>query len=64
MSAFVLVFSHPFYAITSDEGRYRIDDIPPATYSVSAWYEGGARETRSITIPPQGGAVDLDFTIQ
>src|SRR5688572_24761472 len=63
MSAFVLVFSHPFYATTDDDGRYRIDDIPPGTYTVAAWYEGTARETRSITIPAQGGPVDLDFTI-
>ena len=27
MSAFVLVFSHPFYATTNDEGRYRIDAL-------------------------------------
>ena len=64
MSAFVLVFSHPFYSTSEADGRYRIDGIPPGTYMVSAWHEGAARETRSITIPPQGGAVDLDFVIQ
>ena len=64
MSAFVLVFSHPFYATTDDEGRYRIDSIPPGTYTVAAWYEGAPRETRTISIPPQGGPVDLDFVIQ
>jgi plastocyanin len=63
MSAFVLVFSHRFYATTDDDGRYRIDGIPPGTYTVAAWYEGSARDSRSITIPPQGGAVDLDFVI-
>ena len=36
MSAFVLVFSHPFYATTTDEGRYRIDGIPPGDYTVTA----------------------------
>jgi len=64
MSAFVLVFSHPFYAATDDDGRYRIDNIPPGTYTVAAWYEGAAREARTISIPAQGGAVDLDFVIQ
>jgi plastocyanin len=63
MSAFVLVFSHPFYATTDDEGRYRIDSIPPGTYTVAAWYEGSARDTRTISIPAQGGPVDLDFVI-
>ena len=40
MSAFILVFSHPFFAMTDSEGRYRIDNVPPGTYTVVAWNEG------------------------
>jgi plastocyanin len=64
MSAFVLVFSHRFYSTTDEEGRYRIDGIPPGTYTVAAWYEGAERDTRVVSIPDQGGPVDLDFLIQ
>jgi hypothetical protein len=64
MSAFVLVFSHPYYAMTDGEGRYRIDSIPPGTYTVAAWHEGAARDTRSETISAHGGPADLDFVIQ
>jgi plastocyanin len=63
MSAFVLVFSHPFYATTDQDGRYRIDNIPPGTYTVTSWYEGAARDSRTIIIPAQGGPIDLDFVI-
>ena len=63
MSAFVLVFNHPYFAITDADGRYRIDSLPAGTYTVSAWHEGETRGTRSVTIPP-GGSVDLDFLIQ
>src|SRR5207302_4391177 len=31
MNAFILVFSHPFFAVTDPEGRYRIDNVPPGT---------------------------------
>jgi len=64
MSAFVLVFSHPYYAKAEADGRYRIDNVPPGTYTVSAWHEGDTRETKSVTVPPQGGDVDLDFVLQ
>src|SRR6202030_711780 len=40
MNAFILVFSHPFFALTDQEGRYRIDNVPPGTYNVIAWNEG------------------------
>jgi plastocyanin len=64
MSAFVLVFSHPYYAKAEVDGRYRIDNVPPGTYTVSAWHEGEVRETKTVTVPAQGGDVDLDFTVQ
>jgi len=64
MSAFVLVFNHPYFATTDADGRYRIDNIPSGTYNVVAWHEGQARDARSITIPEQGGPVELDFTVQ
>jgi plastocyanin len=64
MSAFVLVFSHPYYAKAEVDGRYRIDNVPPGTYTVLAWHEGETREAKMVTIPPQGGDVDLDFVVQ
>ena len=63
MSAFILVFNHPYFATTDGDGRYRIDNLPPGTYSVAAWHEGDTRDTRNVTIPSQGGPVDLDFDI-
>jgi plastocyanin len=64
MSAFVLVFNHPFFATTDAEGRYRIGSVPPGTYSVVAWHEGQIRDTRSVVIPAQGGIVEQDFEVR
>ena len=64
MSAFVLVFNHPFHTTTSDDGRYRLDNVPPGTYSVTVWHEGAARDSRSITIPAAGGIFDIDLLVQ
>ena len=64
MNAFVLVFTHRYFAVTDDEGRYRIDGVPSGAYSVVAWYEGVARETRAVTIPDAGGVVEADFALK
>jgi plastocyanin len=63
MSAFILVFSHRYFATTDAEGRYRIDRIPSGTYSVVAWQDGANRDTRTVTIP-ESGSVELDFVVQ
>ena len=63
MNAFILVFSHPFFAVTDDDGRYRIENVPPGAYGVIAWNEGVLSEPRLVTIP-DGGTAELDFTLR
>ena len=64
MNAFILVFAHQFFDVTDEQGRYRIDQVPPGTYTLVVWHEGAVRQTRSVTVPDEGGAVDADFTIR
>ena len=66
MSAFILVFAHRFFAVTDDDGRYRIDGVPPGTYTVVVWNETlhGDPPRRSVTIPDGGGEIDADFSIR
>ena len=63
MNAYILVFSHPFFAMTDAEGRYRIENVPPGTYGVIAWNEGTNTDARPITVP-DGGVAELDFTVR
>ena len=66
MSAFILVFAHRFFAVTDDEGRYRLDGVPPGTYTVLVWNETvhGDPPRRTVTIGEAGGDVDADFSIR
>jgi plastocyanin len=63
MNAYIIVFSHPFFAMTDTEGRYRIENVPPGTYGVIAWNEGLSSDPRPITVP-DGGIAELDFTLR
>ena len=42
MSAYVVVASNPYYAITDTSGRYRLENIPPGNYTLHMWHEGVA----------------------
>jgi plastocyanin len=64
MSAFVLVFNHPVHTTTNDDGRYRLDNVPPGTYTVTVWHEGQSRDSRSVTVPVTGGVFDVDLLVQ
>jgi len=63
MSAFILVFNHPFFAVTDPDGRYRIDNVPPGIYSVVAWNEGATTDSKAAMVP-DGGVSELDFTVR
>lgn len=62
MSAFVVVFNHPYFRVTDAEGRFRIDNVPPGTYTVVGWYEGEARTQRSVTVTA-GAVADLELVV-
>lgn len=62
MSAFVLVFGHRFYAVTGDDGSYRIERVPPGRYTVTAWHERFGTVSQSVQIPEGGGDVDLELS--
>jgi hypothetical protein len=48
--AYILVFDHPYYAMTSADGTFSIDDIPPGTYHVRAWHPSLGLSDQTVTI--------------
>jgi plastocyanin len=63
MSAFILVFSHPFFALTDGDGRYRIDNVPPGSYNIIAWDEGVSSDPAPVVVP-NGGIAELDIILR
>ena len=62
MSAYVQVFDHPYFAVTSKDGSYKIDNIPAGTYEVVAWQEKFKDKTVSHQVTVGEGNSKQDFT--
>lgn len=56
MQSPLLVTPNWFYDQTNTEGHYRIDRLPPGTYTMHAWFPGARAVSASVTITPDGVA--------
>jgi hypothetical protein len=62
MSAYVHVFAHPYFAVSDASGRFRIDGLPPGTYTITAWHEELGTHSRRIDVV--GGANKAGFVFK
>ena len=50
MSAYMAVFTHPFFAATGTDGKFTISGLDPGTYEITAWHEKLGTQTASVTV--------------
>jgi hypothetical protein len=64
--AYIAVFNHPYFAVTNDNGGFRIDSLPPGTYTVKVWHERmAAPAEQRVTVGASGnGRVDLALALR
>jgi hypothetical protein len=56
MAAYIGVQNHPYFAVTPENGEYRIDNLPPGEYVIEAWHEEYGTQTQTITVAESGEA--------
>ena len=39
MNAWLYVFEHPYFAVTGDDGKFQMKDVPAGHYTVDLWHE-------------------------
>ncbi len=63
MSAYILVFDHPFFAVSDTSGRYAIHDVPAGTYALNVWSELGHADPKRIAVGADNTVeADLDVS--
>jgi plastocyanin len=60
MQAYVGVFTNPFFAVTTTNGKYTISGLDPGTYEITAWHERLGTQTATVTVAASG-AKTQDF---
>ncbi len=61
MHAYVGVLDHPYFAVTKDDGKFEIGNLPPGTYTLAVWTQTLGTQQQTITIAP-GGSAKADFS--
>jgi plastocyanin len=62
MSATVLVFDHPWFAVPDEAGRFELAALPPGVRDIAAWHERLGETTVRVRAEA-GQAVAADFTL-
>jgi len=64
MTAYIGVFTNPYYAVTAADGKFTISGLDPGTYEISAYHEVLGTQTASVTVPATGSKTqDFKFAM-
>jgi plastocyanin len=50
MSAVIVVLDNPFFSVTGEDGKFKIENVPPGQYVLHAWSEKLPQATTNVTI--------------
>ncbi len=53
MKAYVAVFSHPYFQVTGKDGSFSLKNVPPGTYTLTAWQERYGTKEQTVTVAPK-----------
>jgi plastocyanin len=63
MEAYIGVQDHPYFAVTGEDGSYRIENLPAGDYVIETWHERYGTQTQNVTVVAQGEATaDLTYS--
>ncbi len=63
MRSYLGVFDHPYFALSDQDGAFRLPNVPPGEYTIAAWHERFGTRSQKIALPEKGEAV-VAFTFQ
>ncbi|MCZ6777198.1 MAG: carboxypeptidase regulatory-like domain-containing protein [Ignavibacteria bacterium] len=63
MGAYIGVFSHPYFAVTGDDGSFSLKKLPAGEYTIEAWHEKYGTQTMNVSVGAKESKT-VDFTFK
>ena len=64
MRSYANVVTHPFFAVSKEDGSFEIKGLAPGTYTIEAWHERLGTQTQQVTISDSAPATMAAFTFK
>jgi hypothetical protein len=62
MTATIMVFNHPWFAVVGEDGRFELANVPPGPREITAWHERLGDRTVPVRVEA-GRATEADFVL-
>ena len=62
MSAYFVVLKTSHASVTQNDGTFRLPDVPPGRYTVTAWHETYGTQKKEATLG--GETLNVDFVFR
>jgi len=62
MTATIMVFNHPWFAVVGEDGRFELANVPPGQRQITAWHERLGDRTVPVRVE-SGRTTEADFVL-
>lgn len=61
---YIAVFDHPYFAVTTANGDFELDSVPPGKYTLKVWHERLGTTSREVTVSGgETGTADVQMRV-
>jgi plastocyanin len=64
MKSYIAVVGNPYFQVTGADGSFNLTNVPPGTYTLTAWHESFGTMDQMVTIGPSEAKKDIHFTFK